>query len=204
MRIGIAGAHRVGKTTLCKVIANHPHNNIDCRFIPTNVGKVWEKCKNRPSQYKGFEVNLAIHKAILLHCKDLWNGECDFITDRTPLDFMAYVLSSIDLETYAFNAPLETFFSSCFSSIYENFDVIFILQPGIKYVHKDGIFDTEENALPYINHIDFLIKGLAADSRVTTDVIQINRETLDLEERATELMVFLRDCGAWKWQKSAK
>lgn len=194
MRIGISGSHRVGKSTLCKFIADNKDigdNHQDIHFIPTNVNKVWQKYKLSPGECPSFNLISAVHQRILSQCEILWEGQNNFITDRTPLDFMAYLLSNIDFVTYVFHSNLKVFMDSCLNSIKENLDVIFILQPGIKYVRKDSMYDAE-NAMPYMKHIDLLIKGLVSEYKIGIPVVMIGKETLVLKERADELMGFIK------------
>jgi len=150
MRIGIAGAHRTGKSTLAREI----HSKMRVGLILTNAGSVYQAHGCTPVDDMPMSKRLAIQNSIVDKLADLWDVPGSWVSDRTPLDIIAYskmYLSPVWAD--AIRARVEPMMS--------RFDFIFILRPAIPFVYdyyKAGLETAEivdgylmEEARRYVN-----------------------------------------------------
>ena len=92
----LCGAHRTGKTTLAKAFSNYS----GMPFVQTGASHVFADMGLDPKVDYPLEVRLDIQKRIL----ESFEKQCSsvktkhFITDRTPIDFMAYMMADIQRE----------------------------------------------------------------------------------------------------------
>lgn len=182
--IGLTGAHRTGKTTLAREFAK----NTGVPFVETNASEIFAKMGMNPS-FVGYSVaqRLDIQERILAEFTDKWknaiaNGN-GFITDRTPLDMVAYTLAYIgsgeELSSSLENR-LENYIQSCFDVVNYMFDFVVVVLPGIKVVHEEGKASVS-NAC--IEHIATLIMGLVVSERIAIPNFYIPRGETDLNDR---------------------
>ncbi len=90
--LGLCGSHRTGKTTLAQMFAEE----YDLDFVVTTTSEVFAEHGLKPSSPMDFTTRLWIQDKIISAAEKIWSG-CDtpFITDRTPLDMLAYTLGDI-------------------------------------------------------------------------------------------------------------
>ena len=88
MRIGLTGAHRVGKTTLAVELAKE----LAIKFIRTNVVDYYRQHKIFPNNNIPINKRYEIQQNILTGVENQLNNKDNFITDRTPIDFFSYSL----------------------------------------------------------------------------------------------------------------
>ena len=95
--IGIAGAHRSGKSTLARAVSLA--KGID--YLDANVSSVITGLGYTPKQELPFEERLKVQNAILesLRFKYAMMGDKPFITDRTPFDVLGYTFSEVSRTT---------------------------------------------------------------------------------------------------------
>ncbi len=150
-------------------------------FIRTCTSEVFRRAGLDPAQAMGFRERLLIQKETLNAAKAIWEkaGE-SFITDRTPVDMMAYMLGDIQGGTEADFGEVEGYLESCFSTTDRFFDALVVIQPGIPLVHEAGKAALNR---AYIEHLNYLVLGLTADPRLNVTVIRLGRETVDMNER---------------------
>jgi predicted ATPase len=155
--IGLCGGHRVGKTTLAAELARQ----MSSIFVPTQTSAVFFRHGLRPDMSLNFATRLRIQNEVLSDAKQLWRTQTqDFITDRTPLDFIAYTLADIQAQTAVEFEILKCYINACFQSTLEFFSHLILVQPGIPLV-----FETGKAALnqAYIEHLNTLLLGLIHD-----------------------------------------
>ena len=178
--IGLSGSHRVGKTTLAKRYSEE----FGLPFVETNASGVYLELGLSPQIDYDFATTLVIQLAILESLLEAYAGQHgrNFITDRTPIDLLAYTMADIrrsnvtSKETDAFMEYRQ----KCFEAANRYFAVIVIVQPGIPLV------DDPTKAPPniaYMNHINTLLMGLVTDSSMKAGRFFINKETLKIEDR---------------------
>ena len=182
LKIGICGSHRTGKTTLAAAIAKQT----GISFVKTSTSQVFAQHGLHPSQYLDFKTRLWIQQRVIEAAVPIWQNEKDaFITDRTPLDFMAYTLADIQGITKVDFAELECYLHKCFTVTNEIFTQLAILQPAIPLIYENGKAALNKS---YIEHLNILIQGLGADERLTCPVTVIKRDIIDINVRVRVIL----------------
>lgn len=178
--LGLCGGHRVGKSTLAKEYAKK-HN---WTFLETSVSSVFEKLGHKPNEKFDFETRLTIQEQILIHLARLYReGEgYNVITDRTPIDMLAYTMSEAvgDVVKPELQPRLTSYVNKCFELTNNHFAGILVVQPGIPLVVEEG--KAAINAA-YIDHLNALVIGLCSDERMKTPHYYIPKARTDMEER---------------------
>ncbi|MCK5719172.1 MAG: AAA family ATPase [Thiomargarita sp.] len=172
--IGISGSHRTGKTTLAKVLAEK--QNIP--FIQTQTSKIFQQYGLNPSQTLDFDKRLWIQNKVLEQSIPLWQNS--FITDRTPIDFMAYTLADIQGKTEVNFIALQAYLDRCFDTNNQIFSQLIILQPAIPLIYEEGKAALNQ---AYIEHLNTIILGLCNDERLKCPSTVIKRHIISIEER---------------------
>lgn len=165
LKIGISGAHRTGKTTLATIFSQSElakkHN---IRLFETNVQNysLWNlTCKS--SDYYTFAERIMIQTEILTILEDNLNKyhNINFISDRTPLDVLAYLFANIDNTTSKFfDTKTNILIGNALEMIKCHFTHIFVILPGI-----NPLLDTEKVGKTY--------NSLAYQEAITNQVIGI-------------------------------
>ncbi len=180
--IGLCGSHRTGKTTLAREVADQ--YGID--FVVTTTTEVFKANGLKPSSPMDFTTRLWIQDKIITAAEEIW-AACDgsFVTDRTPLDMLAYTLGDIQgIVTVEF-APLQNYIKRCIQSTNRFFGSLCVVQPGIKLIPAPGKAALNE---AYIEHLNTLVLGLCVDERITVPFHCLPRETIDLQKRCEFLL----------------
>ena len=197
--IGLTGAHRTGKTTLAREFAK----NTGVPFVETNASEIFAKMGMDPSSEYPIAQRLDVQERILAEFADKWksaiaNGN-GFITDRTPLDMIAYTLANIgsgEELSPSLENRLENYIQSCFDIVNYTFDFVVVVLPGIKAVHEEG---KARASYACIEHIATLIMGLVVSEKIIIPNFYIPRGETDLDGRIEILRSAMKK--SWKYQK---
>jgi len=177
MNVGLCGAHRTGKTTLALELAKLK----GAQFVRTRVSEIFQECGLHPAQPMDFATRLKVQFRILDACESDWQrAGGSFITDRTPVDLMAYTLGDVQGDTEVNQPDFDHYIERCFESANRFFDALVIIQPGIPLEAAEGKAALN-NA--YIEHINSLILGLCHDERLNCRFLRVSRSMTDLNER---------------------
>lgn len=176
--IGLAGTHRVGKTTLAKAWAEQ--NDID--YITPDVKGVIATFGKTCDMIGGIDERIEIQRRIVQSCNNTFlRRKKIFITDRTPIDVAAYTLADAGQELTDKQAnDLNEIVMDCIELTNSSFFSLCLVQPGIPYVTEKG------SPLPniaYQEHIHTLIQGLMRDERVNVMTWSIPRSNTDHDNR---------------------
>lgn len=186
---GFSGAHRTGKSTLCREIYE---NYGDVGFIQTTTSQVFKDMGLRPDQVLPPKVRLTVQRKILDTLADQWvNCPYDIaVTDRTPVCLVAYTISDFRSHilkddggvSNALLGELLTYIRDCMDVAAVLFDVIFIVRPGIPIVKEEGkALCTEEK----INEIDELVMMVKEQYSDYVEIRSLPKSVIDLETRAS-------------------
>lgn len=174
---GFAGAHRSGKTTLARAVAE----KLGILFHETSTTQV---CKElgldpvRPGM--SFPDRMNVQTAILSHHLDLLRTlprPC--IVDRTPIDMAAYLLAEVAMHTdLAGGGDREAFdrfdnlaartLNIALEAMNRHYGLVIIVAPLPTYVAEEGKPPVN---LTYQLHIDALIRGL--EQRIETPAVKV-------------------------------
>lgn len=179
--LGLCGAHRTGKTTLAIALSSQ----LNIPFVRTTTSQVFAQLGLDPAETMDFETRLFVQNHVLDAAEQVWQeSPSPFISDRTPIDMIAYTLGDIQGKTKVDFDLLNQYIDRCFASTNQFFQNLAIIQPGIPLVYEEG--KAALNAA-YIEHINILVIGLCRDRRLQTSVFCNPREAIALDIRIQAL-----------------
>lgn len=178
--IGLCGTHRTGKTALAKAFAEKE----GIPFLQTSVSQVFKDMGLDPAVEYPFDVRMDVQERILAVMAAQYrsaSGE-KFITDRTPIDFVAYTIADVHQHnlTPELNARLERYVEDCIKVTNEAFAVLIIVQPGIEIVSVEG----KASLTPmYMEHIAHLVMGITASEAIHASHFYVPRSMTAIDKR---------------------
>lgn len=180
MKIGLSGAHRTGKTTLAKALAEE----LGIEYLDASISGVYNKLGILPTDDLSFSERFEIQLELINHLSGLYANRHSFVTDRTPLDLIGYMM--LELNTYTVKhdgfpicGAIPDYIERC-QRMCRGFDKIFLVRPGIKVVEDCTKASCYEGI---ISEVDLLICGAAADDHLYQIVHQIPKRCISLESR---------------------
>ncbi|MDM8517703.1 AAA family ATPase [Desulfobacterales bacterium HSG16] len=181
-RIGLCGSHRTGKTTLAVAVAK----KFGIPFVKTDTSRVFAENGLHPSDPMDFKTRIRIQHLVVNAASEVWSSVSGaFITDRTPIDMMAYTLADIQGQTDVDFKELEGYIDHCFDETDKFFSHLAIIQPAIPLVYEEGKAALN---LAYMEHLNILIIGLCQDKRLSADSAVLSREIINLKLRIAALV----------------
>jgi hypothetical protein len=179
MAIGLCGPHRTGKSTLAKVYAEK--QGVD--FLATRSSAVFERLGLSPKEDYSFRTRLKIQEEILADAIALYSvtGN-DWITDRTPIDMLAYTLADVQRANIDDEDAerVKKYMEACIRATNMYFSTLILVQPGIEIVEDPT---KAPGNMAYIEHLNALIMGLMVDERVRPAHFYVPRRMISIEER---------------------
>jgi len=162
--IGLAGAHRTGKTTLARAWCDaHPVYT----FLPTDLSSVFRDCGITPKENMPFKERLEIQNLLLDKCERVYesgNNSILTITDRTPFDVLAYTLAEVTRTTlHGEKALTDAYYDHVFRAedLSERYiSSAVVVQPGIEIVEEEG---KAPGCEVYIDHLNILIVNMISN-----------------------------------------
>ena len=180
--LGLCGAHRTGKTTLAIAIST----DLNLPFVRTTTSQVFAQLGLDPAEPMDFQTRLFVQNHVLDAAEQVWQESVSpFISDRTPIDMIAYTLGDIQGKTDVDFNLLSQYMDRCFASTNQFFQNLAIIQPGIPLVYEEG--KAALNAA-YIEHINILVIGLCNDSRLKTNVFCNARDVIAIDLRINNIL----------------
>lgn len=140
-RIGFSGAHRTGKTsTALEVAKKLGIEYVDAKVSASNI---WHSFK--PSDNMTFGERIEVQEILLCEMeKNLsrFSSKPSFVTDRSPIDVLAYLQANIDNTcSHIFDTRCQTFINRCIELSREYFTHFVVIPPSIPFsgeVNKSG------------------------------------------------------------------
>jgi predicted ATPase len=186
--LALAGAQRLGKTTLAKAFADET----GMKFVPTGATATFERMGLDPKVDYPFDVRLRIQQEILRDCDRLYEKSgVRFITDRSPIDFLGYLLADVTRANvpYRLAGEVQRYIAECYACANRHFTTVVLVQPGITLVDEEG--KAPANPI-HIEHLSNLMLGLMANGMLTCDHFQIPRACTDLDQRVAAVSQAVR------------
>jgi hypothetical protein len=181
LTIGLCGSHRTGKSSLARSFSKKS----GLKFVETSASAVFKEMGLDPALTYGFETRLSVQERIIevfeeTYAKHSAKSLC--ITDRTPLDLMAYTLAEAvgDSVQPHMQDRLSKYIDRCIEVTNRRFCALVVVQPGIPLVVEDGKAALN-NA--YIEHLNSIILGLSVDERIEVPHFYLPRHMVDMKER---------------------
>jgi predicted ATPase len=185
MMVALAGAHRTGKTTLAReYAAKH-----GARFMETPVSLIFKELGYDPAQKFDFPTRLMIQEEILKRLDAMYRDvdpRVLTITDRSPLDMLAYTLGECSGAAVGDSeqSRLRSYIDRCFEVCNMRFSTVVVVQPGIELVEQEG----KAVANPaYIEQLNTLILGLTVGGRLKVAHYYVPRRVTSLADRIKTL-----------------
>lgn len=183
MMIGLIGAHGAGKTTLGKAAADA----LGWHFCQTSISDVYKRLGKDPAVRMTFDERLEMQFAILGELTVEWAsyaGE-NVITDRTPIDLIAYMLA--DLDSYTELTPdqelrLEIYLMKCAVMAARDFNKL-VLVPNALPVATDPAKVRAALMPAYRQKLEVLMRGYMNQQALEFAEIK----AVDLAERVEEV-----------------
>lgn len=181
--IGLVGAHRTGKSTLAKLFAER--SGID--FVETTTTQIFKDLGFDPKNDYDLKTRLMIQRKILASMDSLYSkARGVFVTDRTPIDALAYTLADVSRASISgeLESELLAYSNDCFEVLNRNFNTLMVVQPGIKMVETEGKAPISPG---YIDHLNHLMMGITVSEQVKCNHYFIPKHMTDLEDRYSAL-----------------
>jgi nicotinamide riboside kinase len=187
--IGLMGASSTGKTTLAKAFVKQVP---EIKFITSPVSQAYADLGVDPREDVDFVTRLRVQEEILNRAENAYiETDGPFISDRTPLDFIAYTLADVRRDNLSLieQDRFSRYFERCLEVTNRHFGSLCLLQPGIEY--EDDGRRPKPNTV-YQEHINLLLLGLLMDGRVRSRKAMIRRDNVDLQRRVESLVDITR------------
>jgi len=157
MAFGYAGAHRTGKTTLAKRVAE----DLGMHFHDASVSKIMREAGIDAVGDVPMEQRIEAQEFLLRRfLQDLNKAPRPLISDRTPLDMIGYCLGEVTMHntTPELGKRIDAYVKSCLEATKNYFDTIVILGP---LPHYDVAPDKPPPNAAYQRLVQFLVEGAA-------------------------------------------
>lgn len=181
MILGLAGSHRSGKTTLAHAVASRG----GIAFYDGSFGRLAKTLGYESVSKMSVGDRLTMQNRVLdLYEREIRLGAAARITDRTPLDMLAYLMAEVGMHAgldEASSRAIVAYRDRCIALTRELFDDVFLLQPLPVYVVADG---KPSDDPAYQAHIQALIEGAIYASRGTLRITPIDSFSPDLRVAA--------------------
>lgn len=187
--IGLSGAHRTGKSTLARALAE----SLGVPFVATSASEVFSSMGLDPKADYPLEVRFLIQSVIL----DTFTAQYEsasressvFVADRTPLDLASYMLADVSrsaLEGKNDVAQLiNAYVDECLKATTRFFSEVYLVQPGIKVIEEKG---KALGCPAYMEHLNTILIGLVYDERSMVSCYPVPREITNLKSRVDFVM----------------
>ena len=185
MMLGLAGAHRTGKTTLAKRFAEVSGYT----FVETKTSQVFKRLGLDPRVDYPLEQRLMIQDAILDCLEESYAKNRHYsIVDRTPIDLMSYMIADVtrqNADPYI-DPEIMIYLQRCYDLSRQYFAGLVVVQPGIQVIED---LDKAPGVESYMEHINMLCLGALSVGKLgSVRCYVMNRSCIDLEERVESLI----------------
>ena len=176
MKIGLCGAHRVGKTSLI----NDLSKKLNIKKLNMQTYEIFKREGINPNDFIDFNKRLKIQQILLEEYKLEYSKHEDFISDRTPLDLIAYTFADINNKVDVNNQnKIDNYLNNCLTETLKVFDHLFLIQPGIKVIQEEK--GKAKMIRSFQDHLNLIIIGYIIDKNIPCKVIP--KEMINFDDR---------------------
>ena len=186
MRIGIAGAHRVGKTTLGLALAEH----LGVPFVETHVSraKIWEETGIIPSDSVTFAERVRLQRALMRHLREVFDEvrDCEegWVADRTYLDLLGYLFANVDATcSNLWSEEVAKLVADARRLTLKTFDKILLVQPAIPVLTDANKCGKVYVSNPYREAINNHVLAYGLKTMPVGDFYAIAEDVLSVDDR---------------------
>jgi nicotinamide riboside kinase len=187
MRIGMAGAHRTGKTTLARALSRM----FNLPMLSSQASRVAELHGFDMATDNRLDTGIAMQNQQLTAMVTQFLGESGgYICDRTPIDAAAYLLADATAPA-GDELSRETtvqYVEKAMALTQKHFDLVILVPPAITFEAAEGKppFNTA-----YQEHLHMLVRGMLFDDEIGIRVGQIQRANTDRFDRVKAAADFI-------------
>lgn len=179
MLYGLTGAHRAGKTTTAQLVAE----TMGIEFYPTSTSALAKQLGVNPVGLMRVADRLDFQTRVLdNHINMIETLPRPLITDRTPLDFLSYMLCEFGMTSHEQNSSavldgVRRYTEMCFEVAVKYYDSIYYLPPLETYHSEAG--KPAEN-WPYQTNMSLTLLGALERARCNgLDISYIEDQNLN-------------------------
>lgn len=187
---GLCGAQQVGKSTLAGAFSE----DVGVPALYTTASAVFSQLGLDPKVDYPLGQRIDIQRHILESFEKQYRSVEGgvFITDRTPIDMMAYMLADVQRTNVPshLETAIESYLKDCIEVSNATFSILTVVQPGIKV--KDGAVGKAPATFSYTEHINHIVMGITVSEAVQSAHYYIPRYLTDLEARVGALKFAIR------------
>lgn len=191
--IGLAGAHRTGKSTLAERFSEVSGYTL----VVSGASGTFKRLGMDPKADYPLDTRIAIQEAILEDMEKTFEAASVFsVIDRTPVDMAAYLLADVSRAsvTPKQDARVVKYVDRCMALVRKHFSVIVVVQPGIEVKEEEG---KAPGAASYMEHINMLCLGMITAGGLTpSKAFSIGRRCVGLDDRVDLLVSIAADIPA--------
>jgi hypothetical protein len=180
--IGLCGAHRTGKTSLCVRLAE---KNSFLPFVRTSAKEAAVEFGFDVDNPGTFEERMDWQEYLLAHFATIYEDQNSyFVTDRTPLDMAAYLLADAPVGQLdpALDKRVANYLERCQELTELHFKHLILVQPGIQHVVVEG---SPAPNRAYQEKLNALMLGLGFDYK--RPLTQLPRSLTNFDDRAATI-----------------
>lgn len=183
--IGLVGTSGVGKTTLAQKVSEVT----GVPFISSQVRSVYKMYDADPSKHYDFDTKMTIQQKLLEFAELEYRGAGSlFISDRTPIDFAAHMISDVRTDSLNIRQTEEllAYIDRCYRITNLYFASLILVQPGIQFEHRSMRPSNEA----HLEHLNLVMTGMIADAdgKIHSAKHTLSRSMLDLDKRVESVI----------------
>ena len=139
-----------------------------------------------PSSNPDFATRLSVQEELFrrLDAKFAEMSGLDCVTDRSPIDLIAYPLAEAigNAVPPELQERFDAYIARCYACLNRRFSAVVVIQPGIPIVAAPGKLQAQPNKA-LIEHLNTICLGLVIDERCDIQHFYLSRHILPLEDR---------------------
>lgn len=181
MLFGLTGSAGTGKTTLAKRIAE----DLGIEYMPASVTETAKKHGFNSVGVLNLQERMKLQEKLLEdHIQMVCKADRPLIVDRTPIDFIGYMMGELDMHSHMRLSAeeiawIEEYKNLCLEATVKLYDYVFILKQLDSYEIKDS---RPADNRAYQTHTQLIMQGCMSEVYGRLNFMVVRNQ--DLEARA--------------------
>lgn len=183
MLFGLTGSAGTGKTTLAKRIAE----DLGIEYMPASVTETAKKYGFNSVGVLSLQQRMKLQEKLLEdHIQMVCKADRPLIVDRTPIDFIGYMMGELDMHSHMRLSAeeiawVEEYKNLCLETTVKLYDYVFILSQLDSYEIKDT---RPADNRAYQSHTQLIMQGCMHDLHGRLNYMVIRSKDLEAREEA--------------------